>query len=67
MGKQDNMSNEAMQARLNELQQMEANGELDDMGRQELANMRDNMSMEPLVSIPPIAIKTAPTTGAGLI
>ena len=45
MGKQDNMSNEAMQARLNELQQMEANGELDDMGRQELANMRDNMGM----------------------
>lgn len=42
MGKQDNMSNEA---RLNELQQMEANGQLDDQGREELANMRSSMGM----------------------
>lgn len=46
MSKQDSSgNNDAMQARLNELQQMEANGELDDNGREELASMRDKMGM----------------------
>jgi hypothetical protein len=46
MTKQDTSgNNEAMQARLNELQRMEANGELDDKSREELQNMRDKMDM----------------------
>lgn len=41
---QGNMSDD-MKARLNELKQKEESGDLDDMGREELANMRDDMGM----------------------